>query len=275
MAPTTSQVGPWVGLLLIACSMHAAYADRLPGAATVVTAVYPASDVLPENTIRFYVYFSAPMREGDFLKYVHLYDEEGNDLNGVFFDNVYELWDPTRQRLTILFDPGRVKIGLQAHERMGRALVPGRHYRLILDASWPDIHGRPLDSGFEKAFVVTAEDKGPPEWRQWEITAPEPGTLASVSIDLGEPLDHALLVAFLRIKNAEGVTIGGEIMLEDAETVWHLTPREKWQPGEYTLEIDPRLEDLAGNNLRGSFERRANNDYASALSIVNKTFTVN
>jgi hypothetical protein len=44
---------------------------------------------------------------------------------------------------------------------------------------------------------------------------------------------------------------------------------------EYMLEIDLRLEDLAGNNLRGSLERRANDDYASALSIVNRTFTVN
>ncbi len=39
--------------------------------------------------------------------------------------------------------------------------------------------------------------------------------------------------------------------------------------------LTARLEDLAGNNLRGSFERRANDDYASALSIVNRTFTVN
>ncbi len=44
---------------------------------------------------------------------------------------------------------------------------------------------------------------------------------------------------------------------------------------EYMLEIDLRLEDLAGNNLRGSLERRANDDYASALSNVNRTFTVN
>ncbi len=266
MTSLTSTVVFWTGLLLVSWSAHAA---------TEVTEVYPTADVLPENTIRFYVYFSAPMREGDFLDYVHLYDEEGNDLNGVFFDNVYELWDPTRQRLTILFDPGRVKTGLQAHERMGRALVPGRQYRLVLDASWPDIHGRPLDSGFEKTFVVTAEGKGPPDWRQWKITAPEAGTLASVSIDLGEPLDHACLLAFLRIKNAEGVTIGGEIMLEDAETVWHLKPREKWQPGEYTLEIDARVEDLAGNNLRGSFESGIDDNYPDALSIVNRSFTIN
>ncbi len=158
---------------------------------------------------------------------------------------------------------------------MGRALVPGRQYRLVLDASWPDIHGRPLDSGFEKTFVVTAEDKVPPDWRQWKITAPEAGTLAAVSIDLGEPLDHALLVAFLRIKNAEGVTIGGEIMLEDAETVWRLKPQKKWQPGEYTLEIDARVEDLAGNNLRGSFESGIDDNYPDALSIVNRSFTIN
>ena len=66
------------------------------------------------------------------------------------------------------------------------------------------------------------------------------------------------------------MTVGGEIQLDATETVWCFKPRETWRPGEYSLQIDARLEDLAGNNLRGSFEREANDNYSDTLSVLSR-----
>ncbi len=43
-----------------------------PAPETRVEAVYPSSDELPENLLRFYIQFSAPMRQGESYRFVHL-----------------------------------------------------------------------------------------------------------------------------------------------------------------------------------------------------------
>src|SRR5262245_13407142 len=39
---------------------------------TVVTRIYPSADLLPENLLKFYVHFSAPMSRGNIYDYIHL-----------------------------------------------------------------------------------------------------------------------------------------------------------------------------------------------------------
>ena len=46
-------------------------------AATVVEEIYPTADVLPENHLKFYLHFSAPMSRGEAYLRVHLLDEAG------------------------------------------------------------------------------------------------------------------------------------------------------------------------------------------------------
>jgi hypothetical protein len=94
-----------------------------------VLQIYPTSDRLPENLLRFYIYFSSPMRRGDALQQIHLLDESGHIIPDVFLDTGEELWNPTSTRLTVLLDPGRVKTGLRAHSQLGRALTARESYR--------------------------------------------------------------------------------------------------------------------------------------------------
>ena len=70
------------------------------------------------------------------------------------------------------------------------------------------------------------------------------------------------------------MTVGGKIELDATETLWRFKPREMWRPGKYSLQIDARLEDLAGNNLRGSFERGAQDEYKDTLSMANRKFNI-
>ena len=44
-----------------------------------------------------------------------------------------ELWDQGFRRLTMTFDPGRIKRGLTSNEAIGPPLAEGKHYTLVID----------------------------------------------------------------------------------------------------------------------------------------------
>lgn len=221
---------------------------------TEVTAIYPTADELPENLLRFYLYFSASMREGDVLDKIQLVDGQGQEVEGVFFDPVFELWDPSMQRLTLLFDPGRVKTGLRAHEELGRALVPGESYKLVIGEGLVDAYGNPLAQPFEKAFAVVEADLTPPDVDSWQTELPQAGSREPLVIHFPAPLDHALLTEFVRVQNSNGKLIAGKVELENHETLWRFVPAELWRADTYELVVETRLEDIAGNNLHGLFD---------------------
>ena len=54
-------------------------------APTVVTQVYPTADRLPENQLKFYLHFSAPMSRGDVYKHIKLLDDKGKPLDLPFW----------------------------------------------------------------------------------------------------------------------------------------------------------------------------------------------
>lgn len=220
-----------------------------------VMCVYPSANLLPENLLRFRIYFSAPMREGEARLRVRLLDASGNEIPGVFLETLEELWDASRTQLTLLLDPGRVKKGLHAHAALGRALVAGRSYRLVIDGAFRDAHGEPLRDGFEKTFRVTLEDVAPLELDTWRVTVPAAGTCDPLIISLPKPMDALLLTLFIRVRGADGQALQGEIHLEQDEKEWRFSRREPWLPGNYFIEVDSRLEDVAGNNLEGPFDR--------------------
>ena len=95
---------------------------------TVVEAVYPSTNTLPENQLKFYVHFSAPMSRGEAYQRIRLLDEQGKPLALPFLEIDEELWDREWKRLTLLFDPGRIKRGLIPHDEAGIE----RHARLGL-----------------------------------------------------------------------------------------------------------------------------------------------
>ena len=77
-----------------------------------VKRVFPSSDDLPENLLRFYVFFSNPMRRGRVEAEISFLGPDGGPAADVLYRAPVELWDKTMQCLTILLDPGRLKRGL-------------------------------------------------------------------------------------------------------------------------------------------------------------------
>ena len=221
--------------------------------------IYPKASRLPENVLRFYVYFSRPMAEGRFTAHVRLtHVESGRNLSGVLFDNIYELWSADRKRITLLVDPGRVKTGLGANQRQGRAFVPGQTYALTVLSSWTTIDGHPLSQGLTKTFKATAQDRQPVIPRRWQWKLPAAGTRKPVRIDFLEPVDHVSVGHFLRIQAPDGSLLEGRwrMGLDDRSADW--TPAEPWSKPvkDHRIRVHGRFEDIAGNNLNAAFDHQ-------------------
>jgi hypothetical protein len=231
---------------------------RLPEAphqpTTVVSQVYPSGDVLPENLLKFYVHFSAPMQGGHIYEYIHLRDGAGRPVELPFLEIDEELWNPEMTRLTLFIDPGRIKRGVQPLEEIGPALEAGKNYTLEIDAAWRDNGGLPLRESFRKSFRVAAPDREPPAPATWKIKSPKAGTHAALTVDFPEPMDHALALRVIRVADAAGRSVDGASALSDHEQRWSFTPREFWTAGPYQLQVQNTIEDLAGNNIGKAFE---------------------
>lgn len=219
-----------------------------PGPRTSITRVYPTADVLPENQLKFYLHFSGPMPKGEVYRRVSLL-EGGRKVELPFLEVGEELWDREARRVTLLFDPGRIKSGLVPREEEGPALARGKTYTLAVDGGWPDVHGRPLVAGFRKTFKVGPPDETQPDPKTWTWTLPKGGTREPLTLSFPEPLDAGLLARVLAVEGVEG-----EVELDRAETVWRFTPKAPWKSGAHALLVDTVLEDLAGNSLERPFE---------------------
>lgn len=217
-----------------------------------VVAVYPSAEELPENLLRVYVHFSAPVFPKHIHEHVHLYDAAGREVELPFVEVEGGLWDPDRTRLTLFLHPGRIKRDVAPNTELGPVLRAGETFRLAVDA---DLGGEArLAARHDKSIVALPADRTPPAPSSFELTAPRDRE-AALTLDFPEPLDHALLGRLIRVEDASGATLAGHVAISRDETRWTFTPDRPWAAGDYVVRIDPALEDLAGNSLAGAFER--------------------
>ena len=228
--------------------------DPIQTPPTLVTKVYPGASKLPANILKMYIYFSAPMSRRQSKKFVKIIDKNGTIVSNVFLPIRQELWNNNRTRLTLFFDPGRIKRGLRPHREQGNPLQPNQQYQLVIDKQWKDAYGKALKTGFSKEFSTIAADRTQPAPAKWSVQTPETSTTKPLKIRTLQSLDHALVQRYLQITDAKGNDIAGTLKTSANEQVIHFTPAKNWQPGKYTLNIDTRLEDLAGNNIRQLFD---------------------
>ncbi len=225
---------------------------RLPAPATRVERVYPSAVVLPSNTLRLYIYFSAPMSRGDVAARVHILDSKGKELNDVLLPG-QELWDPNNQRLTMTFDPGRIKRGVESNSKIGPPIAEGQRYTLVVDRGWPDARGIPLAADFRKEFLGGSAVRVPPDQKQWRVTPPRAGTSAPLVVEFGRSMNYPLLQRMLQVAGPSG-GVTGTIAVDRNETVWRFTPRLPWPAGAYRLLVDADLEDVSGNRIGQPFD---------------------
>jgi len=221
---------------------------------TVLEAVYPSVDILPENLLKLYFQFSAPMSRGEAYRRIRLVDAAGKTVEAPFLELEQELWDAEGKRLTLLFDPGRVKRELVPNVEVGLALHAGRRYAIVVDAEWRDANGVPLKAAARKEFLAGEPDYDVPNPKTWKLTAPSANSREPLTVELPEPLDRALLERVVAATNFRGEPIDGSVEIDRQETRWRFTPDAPWTPGRYRLQAETILEDLAGNSIGRPFE---------------------
>lgn len=232
------------------------FSFQIPGENVLVTsveAVYPESSSLPENMLRMYVCFSGPMMPGEAYERVSLYDSKGARIRKSFLIVDQELWDVSRTRFTILFDPGRIKRGLKANLEMGPSLRDGEEYSLMIDSMWSDVHGQNLQRSVMKKFKVVAPVRSRLTVDDIDVIAPPAASRAPIVVRFGRAMDRALVFKYVTICDAFGNPINGKMDLE-MDHVLKFIPDLPWNSGNYRVSMDPLLEDVSGNNFMNAFD---------------------
>lgn len=224
-----------------------------PISGKAVAAVYPSADTLPANLLRMYVYFNQPMGLTNPHDHVWLTNEAGDRMNTPFVEITEGLWNVNRTRLTLFFHPGRVKRGVGPNMTMGTVLEPGKSYQLSFDPGWKDALGRAIGDTSPKVFQVAKADRQKIDPDLWNIRVPAAGTTTPIRIDWPDPLDYALANRMIHvILEDQDIPMIAELFRQERQL--QLIPTASWQAGKYFLEIDPMLEDLAGNTAFHLFD---------------------
>lgn len=213
--------------------------------------IAPSPTVLPANALKLYLHFSQSMEQGVFLDRITLQRQDGSLVQGAFRET--ELWSPDGRRLTLWLHPGRQKTGVNLNTDEGPVLQEHKQHTLRIAANWRSTAGVALGKETVFAIAAGAVDHTCPDPERWQITTPKAGTRDPLKVTFDEPLDPAMLVSSLKVQHGEGEVAGAVTVAQDARG-WSFTPAAGWERGPHTLQIDPLLEDLAGNNLLGPFE---------------------
>jgi hypothetical protein len=220
-----------------------------------VIGIYPSADTLPENLLKMYLQFSSPMREGKAIQNIAVLDlTNGDTLEGTFLDLQPELWNEDYTLLTLWLDPGRIKRGLIPNQTLGAPLEANTNYRLVISSNWTNTNGFGLAENISKDFYTIPRDESSPDPKKWKLITPKSGTKDALRIEFLEPLDAILAREAIQLLNSNRKVITGNTHLSEYESAFEFLPDSGWNPGDYTLKVETRLEDLAGNNINRLFD---------------------
>jgi hypothetical protein len=229
---------------------------RTAMATTDVVSIHPTAAELPQNLLHVYVYFSAPMSEGYAASAVAVHRlDTGERLDDVFVQMEPELWDRSRQRLTLLLEPGRIKRGLVPNIEAGPPLIDGVPIAVRVDRSFRDAAGGPLREPAERRYLVGAAIRARVDPLSWRLTPPTAGSSDELLVSFDRAMDRALLGRCLTVVDPGAAAVPGEATVDEGEHGWRFRPEKPWRAGRYELLADTRLEDVAGNSVRRVFDR--------------------
>ncbi len=244
---------------------------KAAGPPVTIEEIYPTSSAWPENILKLYIHFSAPMSRGEMVDRIRLLDAQGKPVELPFLELAEELWDPEGKRLTVLFDPGRIKRGLVPNRDVGPPIMEGGNYTLVIDQGWPDAHGNPLRETYRRQFHVGPAVRTAVDLKTWRITAPLAGSSGPLEIRFPRPMDRALALRLISVADVPGTA-----EVDSEETRWRFTPERPWKAGAYQLRVGTALEDISGNKVDRPFDVDVFDHVEKTISTTTKTlrFTV-
>lgn len=230
-------------IVLVALGVAVAAAHAASGAAPLprLTRVLPSSAQVPANLLRISIEFAVPVA-GPVLPRLGLLHADASPIAQPFLQQ--ELWSPDGKVLTVMLHPGRVKTGLDAHERLGPILRAGEAVTLALD-------GRAI-----RQWTVVPDDRDGPVASAWKLSTVHAGSRQPLVVALDGPLDGRS-ADYVAVADGRGRRVAGQARLTEGESRWTFTPGAPWRAADYRLVVRGTLEDPSGNRLGSRFERPA------------------
>jgi hypothetical protein len=223
-------------------------------------AVSPAARSVPANILRLYVTFDHPARGIVATHDVHLLDADGRVIDGAFMDFGQDLWSPDGRRLTVLFDPGRVKRDVEGKGDSAAPLQAGSSYTVEVG-----------DKRFH--YQVTPALRTPVNPQSWHLTVPKAGSREALGVAFDREMDGALVRDQLEVVNDRGRYQPGQVKVSANGQAWCWRPTHAWSPGAYQLVIGGNLEDVSGNRAGEALDHDVGSPDASSDSLIIR-FTV-
>lgn len=218
-----------------------------------VMKVYPTTEQVPANLLKFTIVFSGPMRQSKTIfDAIELVGPDGKSVDDPWRRT--ELWNDNDTRLTLWFHPGRVKLGVNLREQLGPPLESGKTYTLKIPTGLLDASGNKLAQGFEKKIIAGAEVRTRLDVNHWKITPPISESNGALNIAFPYVIDPYLFAREVKVTGPTGKIIAGKASMGVAEKSWHFVPDESWRSGEYTIHVGSEVADLAGNTISRPFE---------------------
>ncbi len=231
--------------------------------------IYPSNNTLPENLLKIYLQFSEPMQEtGNALDFIKVYNETAQKEESIFLELQSELWNKEHTQLTLWLDPGRIKTDLIPNKEKGLPIRKGNTYTIEFSKEWKSAEGVGLAQDYTKSFFVTKADRAMPNMESWKLQVPKAKGKKGLLLFLYEPMDAILLLEGIDIVNEQGDIIEGTFKLFSQESALQFTPAQEWATGTYKVQVQSKVEDLAGNNFEHLFDQEIHSDNAKSKPVV-------
>ncbi|MEL7444242.1 MAG: hypothetical protein AAGK02_00320 [Pseudomonadota bacterium] len=206
------------------------------------------NSVVPANALRLYLDFATPMARGQAAEFVQLVDQDGQEVVNAFLNLGVELWSDDQRRLTILFDPGRLKHGVGPNVTLGAPLTPGGRYGIRVKRGIRDAMGRALSGDDVKWFDVGEAVRKAIEPEAWSVAVK--GGALRVSFDRAMDAQAALRSVYLRLSDGRRLPAGK--LQSDGSLTWSIEGVDVEEM--LAIVVNPDLEDTAGNTICAPFD---------------------
>jgi len=238
-----------------------------------VTKIYPSASVVPENILKWYIQFSRPVNTIQLYDHLKFINTSGDTLPRAILPLVNTLISGDGTVATVWITPGRQKRDLIPNRQLGPVFNENETYSLLVSKNIKDRNGVPMKKGLIHSFRTKKEDRIKPSIDSWRIELPTANTISNLKVYSNESLDYSSKQA-IKIMNPNDIEIKGNWQLLQQETILSFTPKRDWQKGTYRIVCNPRLEDLAGNNLDRLFDTPINTISNEEKKIHTLYFTV-
>ncbi|WP_162537000.1 hypothetical protein [Granulicella sp. WH15] len=219
-----------------------------------VVSISPAARSIPANTLRLYVTFDHPARGVVSTRDLRLLDDAGRTIDGAFMDFGQDLWSPDGRRLTVLFDPGRVKRGVEGDGESAAPLQVGHSFTVEV-------------SGKRFHYQVTPAVRTAINPQTWRLALPKAESRDALTVTFDREMDDALLRDQLEVEDARGRLQAGQTTTSSSGRVWSWRPKHGWRTGDYRLIVGNSLEDVSGNRVGEALDHEVGSPDAARESV--------